>query len=115
METQEQTPTQTPAQTPAPGAKPSAAAQQFQEVVGRLGQVTIALMQGREELEDKQRQAEALGAEITQLRLRLADSEREAQRLQGAAGALQTLVQAEGQAAVTETEEAKDAKDAKDA
>lgn len=109
METQEQTPAQTPAQTPTPAAKTSAAAQQFQEVVGRLGQITIALMQGREELEDKQRQAEALAAEITQRRLRLAENEREAQRLQGAAGALQTLVQAEEQAAGTETEEAKDA------
>ena len=83
--------------TPAaePGAKSSAAARQFQETVGRLGQLTISLMQGREELAEKESQYEALGAEITQRRLRIEDMEKEQLRVQGAAGALQALVQGE--------------------
>lgn len=85
--------------TPAaePGAKSSAAARQFQEVVSRLGQLTISLMQQSEELEEKERQHEALGAEITQRRLRIEAEEREQLRTQGAVGALQALVQGEGQ------------------
>ena len=71
------------------------AARQFQAAVGRLGQLTISLMQARDELADKQRQHEALGAEITQRALRIEADEREQLRLQGAAGALQTLVQGE--------------------
>jgi hypothetical protein len=71
------------------------AARQFQAAVGRLGQLTISLMQARDELADKQRQYETLGAEITQRRLRIEADEREQLRLQGAAGALQTLVQGE--------------------
>ena len=83
--------------TPAaePGAKSSAAARQFQETVGRLGQLTISLMQGREELAEKERQAAALEAEITQRRLRIEADEREMLRAQGAVGALQALVQGE--------------------
>ena len=85
--------------TPAaePGAKSSAAARQFQETVGRLGQLTISLMQGREELAEKERQAAALEAEITQRRLRIEADEREMLRAQGAVGALQAFVQSEGQ------------------
>ncbi len=71
------------------------AARQFQETVGRLGQLTISLMQGREELAEKESQYEALGAEITQRRLRIEDMEKEQLRVQGAAGALQALVQGE--------------------
>lgn len=91
--TQEQGPVEQPvAEGP---AKPSAMQQQFQEVVSRLGQLTISLMQQSEELEEKERQHEALGAEITQRRLRIEAEEREQLRAQGAAGALQTLVQGE--------------------
>jgi len=77
------------------GAKPSAAATQFQEAVGGPGQLTISLMQQRDELAEKERQYEALGAEITQRRLRIEAEEREQLRAQGAAAALQTLVQGE--------------------
>lgn len=102
METQEQTPTEQP--TGDRGASvqegeeirtTTPAARQFQETVGRLGQLTISLMQGREELAEKESQYEALGAEITQRRLRIEDMEKEQLRVQGAAGALQALVQGE--------------------
>jgi len=119
METQEQTPAEQPAgEQPAPtqpateqaakpstpaqptteqAAKPSATAQRFQEAVERLGRLTLSLMQHRDELEDKQRQAEALEAEITQRRLRIEADEREMLRAQGAVSALQPLVQAEAE------------------
>jgi len=96
METQEQTAEQ-PVAEGQPSAERSAAAQQFQAAVERLGQLTISLMQGREELAEKERQAAALEAEITGLRLRIEAGEKEALRAQGAAGALQALVQAETQ------------------
>ena len=96
METvQEQGPVEQPA---AEGpAKPRATQQQFQAAVERLGQLTISLVQGREELAEKERQAAALDAEITQRRLRIDAEERELLRAQGAVGALQALVQGEGQ------------------
>jgi len=101
METQEQ-----PVEQPVEGQDASVqegeeirpttpAARQFQATVGRLGQLTISLMQARDELADKQRRHEALGAEITQRALRIEAEEREQLRLQGAAGALQTLLQGE--------------------
>jgi len=104
METQEQTPTEQP--TGDRGASvqegeeirtTTPAARQFQETVGRLGQLTISLVQGREELAEKERQAAALEAEITQRRLRIEADEREMLRAQGAVGALQAFVQSEGQ------------------
>lgn len=93
--TQEQGPVEQPvAEGP---AKPSAMQQQFQATVDRLGQLTISFVQGREELAEKERQAAALEAEITQRRLRIEAEERELLRTQGAVGALQALVQGEGQ------------------
>ena len=79
------------------GDKPSAMQQQFRAAVERLGQLTISLVQGREELAEKERQAAALEAEITQRRLRIEADEREMLRAQGAVGALQAFVQSEGQ------------------
>ena len=97
METTQEGTAGTPVEQPASetGTKPSALQRQFQEAVGRLGQLTISLVQQREELAEKERQAEALEAEITQRRLRIEADEREMLRAQGAAGALQALVQGE--------------------
>lgn len=92
METQEQNAAGT---APAQGTKPTAE-QQFQQVIGRLGQLTISLTQQRDELAERERQAEALAADITQRRLRLVADERECLRAQGAAEALQVLVKGEG-------------------
>lgn len=97
--TQEQAPVEQGAHPAGEGAvaQSSALQRQFQEAVGRLGQLTISLMQQREELAEKERQGAVLEAEITQRRLRVEADEKELLRAQGAAGALQALVQGEGQ------------------
>lgn len=64
-----------------------------EQLLQQLSMLTLGLVQQREQLAQRERDAEVLAAEITQRRLRIAADQEELLRTQGAVAVLQQLQQ----------------------
>lgn len=74
-------------------AVPNPLAARTEQLVQQLSMLTLSLVQQREQLAQRERDAEALNAEITQRRLRIDSDHDELLRVQGAVTVLQQLQQ----------------------
>ena len=87
---EEQQPTteqpQEPAQPPTPAAL-------LQQTLSELGMLTLGLEEQRQQLTERERVYRSIGAELDGRRVRIEIDEARAAKLQGAAEALQALVQ----------------------
>lgn len=72
---------------------PDPVAAKAEEILQQLGALTLGLMQQREQLSQRERDAEALAAEITQRRLSIESDQEELLRVRGAVSVLQQLQQ----------------------
>lgn len=77
----------------ATAAVPNQLATRTEQLVQQLSMLTLSLVQQREQLAQRERDAEALGAENTQRRLRIDSDHDELLRVQGAVTVLQQLQQ----------------------
>lgn len=66
-----------------------------EQLLQQLSMLTLGLVQQREQLAQRERDAEVLAAEITQRRLRIASDQEDLLRTQGAVAVLQQLQQAQ--------------------
>lgn len=74
-------------------AAPDPVAIKTEQMLQQLSMLTLGLVQQREQLAQRERDAEALAAELTQRRLRIAGDQEELLRVQGAVAVLQQLQQ----------------------